>query len=718
MVKAGIGPFPEYSYPYRFEQLRRFGFSFMYGGSFNSASDILLQFANTEVGMNWYAACLGYYKHHEKELQKWFKTGKKEYLIRKPCSNALDFKVTLPAKEPEFAPFCTRHLFQLGDEMSMTRYQNAIDFCFCTECLSGFRSWLRQRGWTLDRLNRVWKTSYKDWDEVMPQTFNETLFQPSPAGYVAHRLYMDKVFADSLGKIREKIREKYPLAMAGPTGVLNTPHTYGGNWNFRNMSVFECGSFYGAPRIPVSFDREKRFVMRFYGYENPQGVIRSNIWEGLLLGERNSNHWFGPIFLLPDLRLSQVRDYYRTLLWQLRSGPGDLLYHAVKYTDQAAILHSQESVIANFLKLSKADYSGKEFAFARVLEDLGIGYRFIAPDELSPEFLRKFKLLILPEASALKDRDIALIRDFVKNGGKLIADYEPTTMDENCVSRSVPALNSIFGIETGRQVLRKVKSHDLTGITINNALSGVVCKAGIPKGTATTKRRKIPLAIQNGNALYLNFEPLYASRREKAFRDLIDRFVQLPSPARFYSDYPVMHGYFRQGKILHIGLLAEPGFAGWQTSDPVMAARHRIAGKLKLASSAHLYDSRQGKYLGRGKDFTLSLVPSDGTLLSALPYQVKGIRLDFPEQITAGQTGKLSAEIEIVDGSSPENHVLLMRVYRPDGMESLEHRRIRLAKAGKYQFLFPSALNEKGQWKFTVTDAATGISKSCRITVE
>ena len=721
LLWVGADMFPEYTYPERFEQLRSFGFNFLYGGMFGDASSLLLRYANVETGMNWYAGPCGMhirYEQIQKNLELWHKTQKKEYLIRKPCLNDPANPPRLPGQEPEFTAFSSRHLFQLGDEMSMTYYQFPIDVCFCKYCLAGFRKWLRDGGLTLDRLNETWKTSFKSWDEVMPQTFNETLFQPSPAGFVAHRLYMDMVFADTLMGIRAKIQEKYPNALAGPTGVLNSPHPYGGNWNFWNMRIFDCASYYGIPRIPVSFNRDKRFVMSYHGYDSPQGEIRNNFWEGLFVGERNSNNWFCPIFLLPDLRHSEVRAYYSDILWEFRSGPGDLLYHAKKYTSLAAILHSQNSVISNFLKSVKTDYFKKEISFARVLEDLGLGYRFIAPDELTAGCLRNFKVLILPETSALSDKEIEIIRDFVRKGGKLIADYETGIQFENCVSRPVPALNSLFGISTGRQILRKVVSHNLNGITIRNALTGVICKDGKPLGEAVTNRGKVPLAIVNGNVLYLNFEPVYESKREKAFRDLIGNFIGMRSPGHFESGIPVMHSYYTDGKTLYIALIAEPSFQNWQNSTSAEASKYAVSGNLQLASETFLYDVRQGKFLGKGLSFTLNIIPGDGTLLAALPYKVKEITLKAPHVISAGNTAQIEACIKIDGYDIPENHVMLMRVFRPDGSESLDYRKIEKAPEGKFTFSFPSALNDNGKWELTIKDAATGISSSCYITVQ
>lgn len=711
LLWVGADMFPEYSYPERYKQLKKFGFNFLYGGMFGDASTLLLRHAPMEIGMNWYAAkgrgLHINYKKLQDILKKYDDTQDKKYLVRVPCPNNPDYPAGLPDNEEVFTPFCTRHLFQLGDEMSMTYFQFAIDFCFCRYCLAGFRNYLKDTGWTLEKVNKIWKTDFKKWDDIQPLTFRETLFSTSPTGFVLHRLYMDKVFADVLENVRKEIRAKYPEGMAGPTGVYDTPHPYGGNWNFYNMSKFDCGSFYGNPRIPVSFNRNKRFVMSYYGYSYPQGSETNRFWTGLFLGERNTNNWYCPVFLLPDLRTSEVRKFYSDLMWTLRSGAGDLLYHAEKSTSQAAILHSQRSLIANFLKTVKGSYADKEMSYAKVFEDLGITYRFIAHEDLSDEMLKEFKVLVLPEASALSDRDIEIIRNFAGKGGKIIADYEIATQTEWCNSRPAAALNDIFGIKTVRQVYRKVNKHTLNGITIRNAVTGVKLTKGKALGYAETKRGKTPLAITTANTLYLNFEPVYTNNREKAFRDLINNFIRLEPVAKFESDAAVMHGIYTDGKTKHIGLLAEMKFPNSVNADRRTCEKYSVKGTLKLADKGYVYDATTGKYLGFGDNFTLSLVPGHGTLLSVLPYKVKNLKVTAPASIQAGKIAELDCEIITENGNIPENHVILMQAFRPDGSESLEYRTIRHAEKGKFKFTFPSALNEKGTWTFKFKDAAS-----------
>ena len=70
------------------------------------------------------------------------------------------------------------------------------------------------------------------------------------------------------------------------------------------------------------------------------------------------------------------------------------------------------------------------------------------PDRnLSPEILRQFELLVLPEVSALSDRQAETIRQWVSAGGTLMASHRTGLLDENHRQRENFALADVFGVD-------------------------------------------------------------------------------------------------------------------------------------------------------------------------------------------------------------------------------------------------------------------------------
>jgi len=66
---------------------------------------------------------------------------------------------------------------------------------------------------------------------------------------------------------------------------------------------------------------------------------------------------------------------------------------------------------------------------------------------LNPEDLAKYKVLILPNAACLDDRQVKAIEAFVEAGGGLVASFEASLFDEFGEPRKNFALNRVFGAD-------------------------------------------------------------------------------------------------------------------------------------------------------------------------------------------------------------------------------------------------------------------------------
>ncbi|NLF93390.1 MAG: hypothetical protein GX564_05835, partial [Oligosphaeraceae bacterium] len=376
------------------------------------------------------------------------------------------------------------------------------------------------------------------------------------------------------------------------------------------------------------------------------------------------------------------------------------------------------SLIANFLKQKKAGYYDKQLSFARALEDLGLGYRFVAPEEISAGALAGFQALILPEASALSDAEVTAIRDFVEKGGILLADYEPATLDQYCNARQTPALDDLFGISTRRFSLGKVSASSVPGINISQAGKGITATAGTAVHKATINDQELPLVITHqfgrGRTAYLNFVPEYNvtrnSGQDQGFPELLQSLLQLkPLTAVAGWANPVQQSAFVNGQTYYFGLLPQPLLPNWQNRKREDLQKAAAAADVKLFQAGHLYDVRKGEYLGQTSQCRISLVPGDAALLALLPYQVTGLSLTAPEQARPGEVVTLSAAVQAA-AAEPAHHVLLLTVRRPDGQYSLDYRQIVSVDQGRADFNLPFALNDQaGSWQIQVRDAASGI---------
>ncbi len=94
----------------------------------------------------------------------------------------------------------------------------------------------------------------------------------------------------------------------------------------------------------------------------------------------------------------------------------------------------------------------------RVLVERHIPYNFIPDLDFSTKRLQGIRVLIVPNAAYLNDEHVEVIREYVRNGGGLVASYETSLYDEKGKKRPDFGLGDVFGVsDTG---IRKDTSAD------------------------------------------------------------------------------------------------------------------------------------------------------------------------------------------------------------------------------------------------------------------
>lgn len=94
----------------------------------------------------------------------------------------------------------------------------------------------------------------------------------------------------------------------------------------------------------------------------------------------------------------------------------------------------------------------------RALIESHIPYGFILDQDFTRESLREIQTLVLPNAALMSDEQINIIREYVRDGGGLVASYESSLYDEKGKRRADFGLGDVFGVSfTG---IRKDTSFD------------------------------------------------------------------------------------------------------------------------------------------------------------------------------------------------------------------------------------------------------------------
>ena len=72
---------------------------------------------------------------------------------------------------------------------------------------------------------------------------------------------------------------------------------------------------------------------------------------------------------------------------------------------------------------------------------------YITDSQLTKEYLRKYKILFLPNVACISEKGITAIRKFVENGGGLIATHETSLYNEMEIRRKDFGLSAVLGIK-------------------------------------------------------------------------------------------------------------------------------------------------------------------------------------------------------------------------------------------------------------------------------
>jgi len=84
------------------------------------------------------------------------------------------------------------------------------------------------------------------------------------------------------------------------------------------------------------------------------------------------------------------------------------------------------------VRYDKLRFNGVRNSNTKLIEDLNLQYEFLGPHQIISGALSagRFKVLILPQSIAMSADEVARVREFVEDGGMVIADCRCATMNE------------------------------------------------------------------------------------------------------------------------------------------------------------------------------------------------------------------------------------------------------------------------------------------------
>ncbi|HTE27235.1 alpha-amylase family protein [Flavitalea sp.] len=167
------------------------------------------------------------------------------------------------------------------------------------------------------------------------------------------------------------------------------------------------------------------------------------LWQVLSAGGRYWDNYFTNIpDAAPDRR--NIYDHTEVFLFVKKH---ERVFERHAPVANIGIYYSRPTRLSYREKLVENDRFGSEIrGVEAVLMENHIPHDFIIDDQVTSQSLEKYKLVILPNVRCMSDKEIILLKDFVRKGGNLIATYCTSLYDAEGKELNDYGLNELFGV--------------------------------------------------------------------------------------------------------------------------------------------------------------------------------------------------------------------------------------------------------------------------------
>jgi len=713
------------------------------------------------LGVYWYKRAT-----YVARKENYLRTGDKKYLVRVPCLSDPSFWAEMEEKIEEAV---TRSMktspiaYFANDEGSLTCYKDELELCFCEHTIGGMRVWLKEKYGDLDALNKAWKTAFANWDDVMPDTYDEAYARNHYRAWGDHRLYMEIEFTGAYAKMRDMVC-KYDAGGVLRMSGCQESSAYTGCDYFelhKHVGYFEAYAGGNQLEFHRSFMKPETMLGAWTGYGVSGITARHQIWLRVLHGiSLHSMFWFYSNFN-PDYTLPKTaQDLSKPLIELRQNGIGKLLLHSATRDALGVAMHySMRSIHGAYAKGNDAKYAKNREGWANILEDCGYQYNFVATPQIEDGELAKYRVFILPYSIDLSEKEAEKIREFAKNGGTVIADFQTGVM--NLPPNAPGVIDDVFGVERrnthNRQFFtchefKRAKDFGIFELPDSGeefqlegfgfAEEGIRLAPGAKAAYYHDFAPAISAVVVNsfgtGKGIYLNTGmDNYAAVRSSGGEDMrsllknimtyagVERFCTLSDPETgqlieaghetvYYSApgakyVAILRDMAETRAMSHDGLVVG-GSA--DTAEDVEQLRVNIAEK------AHIYDIRTGEYFGETNVVDTTLNAGDVKLLAILPEKLERVECVVPAKVKRGGEFTIDVSAATASGKMPEFSVFAVEITDPSGNRAWEkcenvaaHGKVTLTRK-----MFFNAL--PGTWTVNAKDVATGVKATAEFVVE
>ena len=302
------------------------------------------------------------------------------------------------------------------------------------------------------------------------------------------------------------------------------------------------------------------------------------------------------------------------------------------------------------------DYLYSRLNAQYLVEDLLYQHDYVAPEQMLAGKLADYKVLLMPRINAMSDAEVAAVKAFLANGGKVVADELPGGWDELGVKREQNPFKDVSGVT----VIGKNFSD------LDKKQRAAALKFFAEAGVTPVLRSPTIEDVFGREAMH--------------FTDGVnDLYAVIRHPARSQDDAEETFEFVRGG------------FA---------------------------WDVRARKALGNVGSVATKVPHAKASVFAVLRYEPKSVALSAPARAKAGDMLSLDVKLE-APGAAVGVHVFHVELVPPSGECRFHFKRNLTAAGGAAHLDFPLALNdEKGAWKVSAEDVFTGLRAERTVVVE
>lgn len=604
-------------------------------------------------------------------------------------------------------------VYSLGDENAYT-----YDHGYRDDEKVEFREYLKGVYGTLDRLNTEWQTRFTSWDAVEPFTVDRARAQRKTAARHDHMAFIEKCYADCHKTLARAIRRVDPKGLIGAEGSMPGD---------LEVTIQEMDFWGPYPHDPVQRELLRSIAPQFLrgawwgGYLYCRELGPVVFWRQLLSGFVNMNEFYvaygGEGFLALGLNYARCFDRTRRDLDEIGRGLGQLV-SACRVDDRGvAILYSQ---VSNHFCSIHAPFGSPEAGQLSLIAEMdrrGIGYRFVTDRQVAAGALAKAgaRLLFLPVASALSDKAVAALRQFVESGGVLVADVVPAIANGHARLLNTGRLDNLFGItRTGAPAAALTKAPwrwTIAGMarTFGGAFPVKVDTSVRVRGAGGPSRQVLTVArAGKGKAVHLGvplselLPSLDRSQADHFFGDL-RQVAGIPPRLTVTGPAPELVKRFTGAGLTLVAMVLPDERAGPTT--------------VHLGIPAHGYDVRAGRAVGLAR--TLTAGPADPAARVWAVFD----KPQAPPTVSASKTARrgdvVTVHVTVPGVRARDVRIVRVEVFGPDGRERPCYRDyIRPGSDARFTYVLPLAYSDPpGRWTAKAVDVATNLCATIRLDV-